>query len=128
RGGLGISRGSIAISDGVNTSVVDISKAETIGDVARLIETRPPAGRTMHVTVTPTGLKIEMDQAGGALSIREVGGGTTAKELGILQETATTSRVVDGKDVNPRLRTTTPLTDILGARALTRIASSGINN
>ena len=97
RGGLGISRGSISISDGTNSSIIDISKAETVGDVARIIESNPPTGRSLSVTVTPTGFKVELDQAGGGvLAIREVGGGTTAKELGILQESGTATRIANG--------------------------------
>ena len=57
-GGAGVSRGSIAVSDGINTSIVDLSGASTIGDVARLIETNPPSGRQIVVTVTPTGLQV----------------------------------------------------------------------
>lgn len=129
RGGLGISRGSIVISDGSNSRTIDISRADTIGDVARMIEGQPPAGRSVRVTVTPTGLKLELDQAGGgALSVREVGGGTTAKQLGILQESGTTSLVVNGQDVDPRLQKTTLLSNILGAKALSRIQSTGANN
>src|SRR5690606_30602533 len=37
RGGQGISAGSILVSDGSSSSVVDLSSARTIGDVARLI-------------------------------------------------------------------------------------------
>ena len=44
-GGQGVAAGSIAISDGHNTSVVDLSSAKTLGDVALLIEQHPPAGR-----------------------------------------------------------------------------------
>ena len=129
RGGLGISRGSVLISDGANSRVVDISRAETIGDLARILESQPPAGRSIRATVTPTGLKIELDSAGGgSLTIREVAGGTTASQLGIRQETGAPSGVVQGLDLNPSLRNTTLLSDILGARALTRIASAGPNN
>ena len=37
-GGLGVSKGSITISDGIHSSVVDLSSAVTVGDVAKLIE------------------------------------------------------------------------------------------
>ena len=50
RGGAGISMGSIEISDGSGQpSVVDLSSAKTIGDVAALISADPPQGRTLQV-------------------------------------------------------------------------------
>ncbi|MBI3464524.1 MAG: flagellar hook-associated protein FlgL, partial [Planctomycetes bacterium] len=70
RGGLGIRAGSIAVSDGTNTSIVDVSGAETIGDVAALLEANPPLGRTVTVSITSTRLNVTID--GGNLTIREV--------------------------------------------------------
>jgi len=128
RGGEGISPGSIAISDGVHTSIVDLSTAETIGDVAALIRTHPPETRTVDVEITATGLVIQLDSAPGSLSIREVGNGTTACELGILTETGVGSQPVVGEDLDPILRTTTRLDDILGTRARAVIRSAGSDN
>ena len=88
-GGTGVSLGSIAISDGVHTSVVDLSSASTLGDVATLIHNNPPSGRTVDVQVTATGLQITLEPLAGNpsqdnLSISEADGGHTAEELGIL--------------------------------------------
>lgn len=47
RGGQGIELGKIAISDGVNTSTIDLSNAKTLGDVADAIAAAPPAGRAI---------------------------------------------------------------------------------
>lgn len=115
RGGRGISPGSIAISDGSDTKIIDVSQAETIGDLARLIHANPPAGRTLTVDVTSQGLVLQLD--GGNLSIREVGGGTTAFELGIRNETGVGTAPLVGSDLDPVLRRNTPLENILGARA-----------
>lgn len=129
RGGEGISSGSINISDGVNNSVIDISSAETIGDVARLIEANPPAGRAVDVRVTPTGLEISLDTSGGGnLTIREVGGGTTASELGVLEETGVGVGPLVGDDLDPRLALTTSLGDILGTRSTAFVPISGNDN
>ena len=54
-GGQGVAQGSIVISDGTNSSVVNLSGAATVGDVAADIEANPPAGRTVTVSITPTG-------------------------------------------------------------------------
>ncbi len=116
RGGQGIAKGSIAISDGTKTVNVDLSGASTIGDVKALIEAHAPAGRQVSVSITNTGLSISLDSTGGgALSITEVGGGTTAADLGILHPNGTGVGPVVGSDLNPRLTKTTPLSKLLGA-------------
>lgn len=126
RGGQGIRVGSIAISDGLSTRVVDISPAKTVGDLAKLLEAHAPASRTLSVTVKPTGIDVSID--GGNLLITEVAGGTTASELGILRERGPAQTTVVGKDLNPTLRLTTRLDDLLGARAHAHIASGGAHN
>ena len=129
RGGLGISSGSIAISDGSNTSIVDITGANTIGDVAALIRENPPEGSLLHVEVTATGLRIELTHStAGDLSIREVGHGTTAGELGIFTGMGVGLTPVEGEDLDPILRTTSKLDDLLGSRARAVVATQGENN
>ena len=129
RGGKGISSGSVAISDGLNTSIVDVSGAATIGDIARLLETQPPAGRVVTARVTATGLTVELDAGGGGnLTIKEVGGGTTAGELGILDTLGGSTGPIIGKDLDPRLNLTTSLNDILGVRARAYSQPAGASN
>lgn len=129
RGGQGITKGSIAVSDGASTRIIDISSAETIGDIATLIERNPPAGRRITARVTSTGLDISIDAAGGGnLTIREVGSGTTAGELGILREGGAGTTPIVGQDLNPRLALTTRLDDMLGARATAIWSSNNLNN
>jgi len=131
RAGSGISPGSIAIADGVTLTpqVIDISTATTLGDVADLIEANPPPGRTLTVNISATGLELQLDTAGGGnLTVREVGSGTTAAELGILEETGVGTGLLTGKDLDPKLRETTPLANILGVRAGTVIHPTGSNN
>ncbi|MFZ5830408.1 MAG: flagellin [Planctomycetota bacterium] len=128
RGEEGISRGTILISDGKNSSLVDFSGAETIGDIALLIKKNPPPTRALTVELTSTTIKISLDSAGGgALSIQEVAGGTTAAELGIFKPIGT-GLTVEGRDLDPVLRTTTPLADVLGVRAQAIARSTGNDN
>ncbi|GAG46926.1 unnamed protein product, partial [marine sediment metagenome] len=83
-GGKGIASGSILVSNGTNSSTVDISNAETISDVAAMLRSNPPTGTTLDVQVTATGLVVQLNGApGDLLTIREVAGGTTARDLGI---------------------------------------------
>lgn len=129
RGGRGIRLGSIRVSVDTTSSVVDISSAKTIGDVARLLVAHPPAGRTITARVTSTGLTVEADAAGGGnLTISEVGSGTTASELGILNTTGGGTGPIVGADLNPRLTLTTPLANLLGSRATAHLPSGSIKN
>jgi flagellar hook-associated protein 3 FlgL len=129
RGGQGIRSGSFVISDGATSQTIDISSADTIGDIVQLIENNPPGGRTVTARITATGLDIDIDDAGGGnLTIREVGGGTTAAELGILETVGTGVGPIVGEDLDPTLRLTTRLRDILGVRASAVVASPGSNN
>ncbi|HEV2972838.1 MAG TPA: flagellar hook-associated protein FlgL [Pirellulales bacterium] len=124
-GGQGVNKGSITISDGAHSSVVDLSNAVTLGDVANLIESHPPLGRTLRVDITSTGLNVSLDAAGGGnLTITEVGNTTTAAQLGILSPNNVGTAVV-GKPLNPQLTLTTSLSDILGSQAQANLISSG---
>ncbi|HMP06342.1 MAG TPA: hypothetical protein PJ982_08340, partial [Lacipirellulaceae bacterium] len=130
RGGQGISaNGALRISDGTNSVVVDVSGAVTIGDVARLIEQNPPAGRQVSATVTGTGLVLQLDAGGGgSLTVDEVGSGRTASELGILERTGVLTNPLVGANLDPALTKTTPLANLLGTKAQARLVSAGQNN
>ncbi len=131
RNGRGIAAGgALQISDGENISIVDLSGARTIGDVVRQIQENPPAGSEVKVSVTPTGLTLQLVGAlsGANLSVQEVGNGTTALELGILSINGVGTAPLVGEDLNPQLLKTTQLDDLLGAKARTTIQSSNNNN
>ena len=127
RQGKGISAGSIAVSDTAGTTVIDISSAETIGDVAMLIRNNPPPGRSIDVEIGPTGLRLTLDGQ-ETPAVREVGGGTTAGELGIFNTLAGASGTLVGEDLDPIVRSTTRLDDILGSRARASVTSAGSDN
>ena len=125
-GGKGVSEGSILISDGTASVTIDISSAETIGDLAGLIERNPPAGNTMTVSITGNGLSLQLGS--GNLTVLEIGGGITADQLGILKEVSGSTSFVVGTDLDPQLKLTTSTLDILGVRAEARYVSTGLNN
>lgn len=128
-GGQGVTLGQIAISDGTNTSIVDLSGAETLGDVMDLIQESPPAGRTLTLSLTADALKIEIDPVPGtSLTIREVGDGRTAADLGIFEGFSAGSGPIIGDDLDPRLMLTTRLADAFGVRASATLRSLGQNN
>jgi flagellar hook-associated protein 3 len=125
-GGQGITPGSIQISDGPNTSVVNLSGAQTLGDVATLIEQNPPAGRTVNVDVTPTGLTLQLapDAAyptGDNLQVSEVNGGSTASSLGILNTAGVGDGTLVGQNLNATVTTTTDLSSLFGTQAQANI-------
>jgi flagellin-like hook-associated protein FlgL len=129
RRGHGISAGAIQISDGTHSSTIDLSRAVTVGDVARLIEEHPPAGRTVSASITGTGLTLQLDPAGGGnLTVVEVASGRTASDLGILQPTGVLTAPLVGGDLDPVVLKTTRLDDLLGTRARARLSSPGANN
>jgi len=129
RGGLGVAKGSIAVSDGASTSVIDIGTAATIKDIVRLIEANPPEGREVVARIDNNRLTLELtDGLGGNLTVREVGSGTTAAELGIFEPLGVGEGPLVGKDLNPRLTTTTPIENLLGAKASGVLKAAGSNN
>lgn len=132
--GKGIGIGAIELSDGTHSVKVDISKAATIGDVAAMIrKTGGELSDTEWVTadVSPQGLVVELHNIDGSpaspLTIRDVGGGTAAYDLGILKEESL-SPVVVGEALDPALRNTRSVHDILGARSVAFLHSVGSDN
>jgi flagellin-like hook-associated protein FlgL len=134
--GAGVAAGSIAISDGHTTSIVNLQGCQTIGDVAARIAANPPTGRALEVQVTGTGLVLSLDPdpAGGFpasqdnLSVHEVGGGTTAADLGIFQPNGVGDGPLVGNALDPALTTDTALDRILGTPAMSFLQMGGPNN
>ncbi len=122
-GGHGISPGSFTIICSSSSAQVDISQCDTIGDVAAKIEELTFGGAALQVEVSPTGLVIACTT--GDIMVRDVSGGTTAAELGIVRGTATAR--IEGTSLTPSLRGTTSLDDILGAKAQACVRSAAEN-
>jgi len=125
RGGRGITpNGSLEISDVTanSSATVDLSRASTIGDVAKLIEDGSPEGSRVEVAITSAGLEITL-ASGNALAIAEVGTGTTAREFGILG-TGSPATIVS-EDLDPQLQKTTRLEHLLGTKARAVLVSGG---
>ena len=122
REGRGIALGSIDIRAGSASYLVDLSAAATIGDVAATIEDK--TGQTVQARVGTSGLIL---QAAENLVVKEVGGGRTASDLGILNQTGAGTILV-GQPLEPILKKTTRLADLLGTRASAAIAQPGTDN
>ncbi len=122
-GGQGVVAGSIAISDGHSTSVVDLRSASTLGDVAQLIEQNPPKGRTVDAEVTAGGLTISLQPdlvdfpTGDNLTIQEVNGNSTAQDLGILNTSGAGAGPIVGQNLTPTITPDSSLGDLFGTKA-----------
>jgi flagellar hook-associated protein 3 FlgL len=129
RGGEGVRKGSVLVSDGVSSKTVDLSSAITIGDAVHLLESNAPAGRDLAVRIRNDHLEVEfIDGLGGNLTVHEVGNGTTAAELGILETSGVGSGTIVGLDRNPSLTLTTKLSDAFGTKAYALLRGAGVNN
>ena len=79
----------------------------------------------MSVAITPTGLNVSLDSAGGGnLSIGEVDNGSTAASLGIFNLNLVGTGPIVGTNLKPTLTTTTSLNNILGSPAQAIVNSS----
>ncbi len=129
RQGAGIRKGSVLVSDGTVSRAVDLSSAISVGDAIHLLESNAPTGRKLAVRLRDDHLQVEfVDGLGGNLTIKEVGNGTTAAELGILETGGVGSGSIIGKDLNPRLTLTTRLADAFGTKAYALLSASGVDN
>jgi len=110
-GGSGVRLGPIQISNGTVTKTVDLSSANTVGDVVNLINAAGVG--TITAAISDQGLRI----SGGPsenITITDLSGGTTAADLGITTAAggAGTGNPVNGASLNPRVTALTPLSSL----------------
>lgn len=124
--GQGVASGSIEITYNNVRQTVNLDGAHTLGDVAQMIHAASFGGQQLNVEIYPRGLIIESPDASKLFAVREVGGGSTAGDLGIRQETLVARR--KGDDLDPKMVNTSRLDGLLGTRAYTVVRSVGANN
>jgi flagellin-like hook-associated protein FlgL len=124
--GLGVQLGEIEIQVGGESEVVDLGGADVAGDIADAIEAgiRRIEGRTGRDLLGPQGVRLEArslridllagddDGALPGLTFEEVGQGTAATDLGLMDGGAFTATNSDGTDLNPRLTWLSRLPDM----------------
>ncbi len=126
--GNGVRPGIIELSDGTTTVEVDLSTADTVGDVIDRINAAGVGGITAGLTAGPFGLGLT-GGAGDEITVREVGGGSVASDLGILQTTSAGAGVpLAGGNVNPRLNGLTLLSDLNGGTGFDQAGGLTITN
>jgi flagellar hook-associated protein 3 FlgL len=118
-GASGVHLGTIRISDGTTTADVELSGADTVGDIVNHINAAGLAGAT--ASIGNNGLVLS---GSGNITVNEVGGGTTAADLGILMPTGGGAGVtINGASLGARV---TPLTPIAGLRGGAGLDPAGI--
>ena len=121
--GEGVTLGEIVLDDGASGSVrVDLSNADTIEDVINMINNAPT---TITAGINPAGDGLQLTSA-GTVTVREVPGGTTAKDLGIRAEAVASPLV--GSDLDPAVTLTTPLAALNGGAGIDQLSGLQIDN
>ncbi len=126
--GDGVRPGLVSIGNGTSAATVDLAGADTVGDVIDAINGAGLGGVT--ATIAPDGASIRL--SGGAtedITVKEIGGGSTARDLGLLRTTgAGAGAPLDGEDVKPRVTLLTPLAHLRGGAGIDQAGGLKISN
>ncbi len=105
--GIGVQLGAVQISNGTTTKLVDLSNADTIGDVVNAINSAGVGGIT--ATIANGGLTLGGNTTDN-ITVADVAKGQTAAELGILKTTGGGPGVpLVGTGTQPNVTVLTPL-------------------
>lgn len=115
-GGSGVQLGTIQIGNGTTTRLVDLSQADTVQDVVNAIN----GAGVGNITAAINGNHLVLSTSGADnITVSDVGGGTTAADLGILQTTGTGAGAsVVGASVQPKVTLLTPLSALRGGAGI----------
>jgi flagellin-like hook-associated protein FlgL len=120
--GSGVALGVIRIvHSGGTVSDIDLAHAETIEDVAAMIN--DGTGGALTVSVAAGGNALQVAGGGGPITVQEVGGGTTARDLGILGAAA--GPLLVGADVDPTVTRYTKMSSLRNGAGLPLDLASG---
>jgi flagellin-like hook-associated protein FlgL len=110
--------GSIQISNGSATKLVDLSAADSLANVVAAINAAGVGGVT--ASIAPSGDKLQLNAgAGDNISVTEVGGGSLAADLGIYTPTGSGAGVnVVGQPLNPLVTEFTSLASLNGGAGI----------
>ena len=116
--GGGIERGTLVFNEvgGVGVFTVDLSEADTIGDVIdRINSAAVAAGAGVTASLGDSGLVIT--PGGASVSITDASAGAIARDFGILTNGAT-SDAVTGEALLARVARLTPVADLAGGAGI----------
>jgi hypothetical protein len=116
--GDGIDRGSIQISNGAVSAVIDLSGADTLGDVVTAINNAGVGAITAAISPDGSGLQLTGDPTDN-ISVNEVSGGSTASDLGIQLSAGTgAGNPLTGSGINPKVTGLTTLASLKGGAGI----------
>ncbi len=105
----GVQKGMLVIGNGTDIVNLDLSGADSVGDVVNAINNAGLGSVTAAINASGNGLEIS-GGAGETLSITDVGGGTLAADLGVRTTAPMAAGApVVGTSVNARVTKLTPL-------------------
>jgi flagellar hook-associated protein 3 len=108
----GVHLGVISISDGSTSALVDLSKADSVGDIVNAINNAAPGAIT--ASITGKGLTLSTTGADN-ITVQDVGNGTTASDLGIVKTTGGgPGAPVTGASIQAKITPLTPLSALKG--------------
>jgi len=103
----GVHLGSIVVGNGSVSATIDLSKATSVQDVINTINAAGVGGIT--ASIGGQGMTLS-GAAGDNITVKDIGGGKTATDLGILRATgAGAGAPLVGSNIQPRLTPLTPL-------------------
>jgi flagellin-like hook-associated protein FlgL len=115
----GVHPGIITLGNGSTTATVDLTRADSVGDVMNAINAAGVGGITASIG-GPDGQHLVL--SGGAtdnITVNDVGGGTLASDLGIAQPVGAGAGVtLAGGNVHPGFNLLTPLSDLRAGAGL----------
>ncbi len=116
--GNGVQLGSILLGNGTSTKLVDLSNASNVGDVINDINNAGLGNITAKVS--PSGTSLQLVTSGtDNITVQEVGGGSTAHDLGIFQSTGGgAGSPLVGSGPQPQVTLETSLSDLRGGAGI----------
>ncbi len=124
--GNGVRLGAIEINDGTNSYTIDLTGADRISDVLDTINDATAADG-IHADLFFGDAIFLTVPMGAGVTVRDIGDGTAAKDLGLLFN-PTPASWNQGQSVAPRLTTTTLLTDMADGAGLDLASGLKITN
>jgi flagellin-like hook-associated protein FlgL len=116
--GDGVHLGTIQISNGTTSALVNLSGADTIGDVINDINNAAVGNITASIDAAGNGITLSTTGTDN-ITVKDMGGSSAAADLGIAQSTGGGPGVsVVGNSVEPKVTDLTPLSALRGGAGL----------
>jgi len=120
--GHGVQAGIITVAAGAETYEIDLSGADTVGDVIDLLNAALPD----NLQASLSGNAIRIASSGPAFAVTDSGGGTMAADLGIFSPEPTFA--VFGEDLDAAVTPRTRISDLFAGNGLDLSAGIRITN